>query len=101
MEQAYRDIDRQVISATDVRMSFSPANAPAVSFTTASRHGTQPQEAGAAYAIFRNADKDIVGGTGASRADDRTTGVTIDPQWNLAAEAPVPELATVEVYAFG
>lgn len=86
----------EAVATGDVEVSFSPANEPAVGFTVRSASTTAPDEV-AAYAIFRDADGAIIGGTG---TEPDGAGRRDPARRALIADAPIPSLAEVEVYAF-
>jgi hypothetical protein len=94
-QEAHRVPEQEIARAEHVRVAYSPTNEPEVTFTTASRAGTRWEKA---YAIFRDADGAIVGGTGTSARHPGVALADDQPPWALVAEAPLPDLATVEVH---
>jgi hypothetical protein len=88
--------DRETVPIEDVRISFSPDNGPMVSFSIGSFNRWQDVDA---FAIFRNADGDIVGGADTD-GTERPAG--LDPhRLQVAAGAPVAGAVEAELYAFG
>jgi hypothetical protein len=94
-ETSLPPIDRRTVPIEEVTTSFSPANEPLVSFTT---QGPRPWQDVDAFAIFRNADGDIVGGAGIN-GKERPAGVN-PRRLQVAAGSRIPDAVTVEVYAF-
>jgi hypothetical protein len=87
-----------VIEAGDVAVTYSPDHEPVVSFVPVSRYIDDVRRA-SAYAIFRDTDGRIIGGSGTDLPspirpqDDTRRSIVVD-------DTELPDLATAEVYVF-
>lgn len=92
------EYDRGEIVASDLEVAYSPENHPVVSFAGQSGYELDVVRNATAYAVFRNDDDEIVGAVGTDLP------ASVVPQerarHTITSEAPLPEVATAEVYVF-
>jgi hypothetical protein len=89
---------RAEIVASDLDVAYSPDNHPVVSFDRQSHYEHDVARNASVYAVLRNTDGEIVGASGID------LDVPVRPQetvrHSIVHEAPIPDLATAEVYIF-
>jgi hypothetical protein len=84
------------VVADELAVVYSPENEPVVSFNAEPRFGNAPVRNASAYAVFRDADGEILGASGAP-LDLRLAQPT---RLSVVHDAELPDVASAEVYVF-